>query len=450
MNRTRELPSAELPPIGDTHLWERLPAELAPKFRARAGDVAVDMVREIQHQIAEYSQKLEGMFGQVVVEGVEQAIHQFIDRMVDPTAEREDRAKLFRLLGKLEVSAGRSLDLLQTAYRIGARVAWRRISEFGQTERVPLATMCLIAEAIFAYIDELSLRSMEGYAEAQARHAGALERRRKRLLELILGEPGYHPNAVAELAEAARWPLPDRVLVVALERRTDQHQLPIPALHEDVLMDLEGGEPCLLLTDPERQLVALEHKLGGWRAAVGPLVPLGSARQSLRWARRAITLIQSGVIRDRPIVDTTEHLSTLLLLGDEDLVRELVKRALAPLEGLTPKQQQRMLETMTAWVETRGSAPEVASSLAVHPQTVRYRLRQLEELFGARLHDPDALFDMGIALRALRLLTGPTGSAGPAEPAGPAGPVRSAGPVRPAGGSPGPAGSPGAAGPRSA
>ncbi|WP_063797663.1 helix-turn-helix domain-containing protein [Saccharothrix sp. NRRL B-16348] len=421
MNRTGELRASELPLIGNADLWEQLPADLAPKFRARAGDVAVDMVREIQDQIAEYSQKLEGMFGQVVVEGVEQAIHQFIDRMVDPTAQREDRAKLFRLLGKLEVSAGRSLDLLQTAYRIGARVAWRRISEFGQTERVPLATMCLIAEAIFAYIDELSLRSMEGYAEAQARHAGALQRRRKRLLELLLGEPGYHPNALAELAEAAHWPLPDKVLVVALERRTDQHQLPIPALHEDILMDLEGSEPCLLLTDPERQLVALEQKLGGWRAAVGPVVPLTSARQSLRWARRTITLIQSGVIADRPMVDTTEHLSTLLLLGDEELVRELVKRTLAPLEGLTPKQQQRMRETMTAWVETRGSAPEVASSLAVHPQTVRYRLRQLEELFGAKLHDPDALFDMGIALRALRLLGGAAGQPRRLGPAGPPG-----------------------------
>ena len=422
MNRTGEVRASELPLIGNADLWEQLPADLAPKFRARAGDVAVDMVREIQDQIAEYSQKLEGMFGQVVVEGVEQAIHQFIDRMVDPTAQREDRAKLFRLLGKLEVSAGRSLDLLQTAYRIGARVAWRRISEFGQTERVPLATMCLIAEAIFAYIDELSLRSMEGYAEAQARHAGALQRRRKRLLELLLGEPGYHPNALTELAEAAHWPLPEKVLVVALERRTDQHQLPIPALHEDILMDLEGSEPCLLLTDPERQLVALEQKLGGWRAAVGPIVPLASARQSLRWARRTITLIQSGVIADRPMVDTTEHLSTLLLLGDEELVRELVKRTLAPLEGLTPKQQQRMRETMTAWVETRGSAPEVASSLAVHPQTVRYRLRQLEELFGAKLHDPDALFDMGIALRALRLLGGAAGQPRRLGPAGITGP----------------------------
>jgi DNA-binding PucR family transcriptional regulator len=36
----------------------------------------------------------------------------------------------------------------------------------------------------------------------------------------------------------------------------------------------------------------------------------------------------------------------------------------------------------------------------VHPQTVRYRLKQLRELFGARLEDPEARFELALALRA--------------------------------------------------
>jgi PucR-like helix-turn-helix protein len=394
----RSAPPTTLSPLGSTdQLWAQLPASLAPKFRARAGGVAVDMVREIRHSIDEYSRQLEGLFGRVVIEGVEQAIHQFIDRMADPDSPREDRAELFRMLGKMEVNAGRSLDLLQTAYRIGARVAWRRISEFGQSERIPLATMCLLAETIFAYIDELSLRSMEGYAEAQARVAGALQRRRKRLLELILGDQDPSPAALVELAEAAEWPLPEQVRAVALERRAD---VPIPVLPEDVLVDLEGSDPCLLIGGPDLDPAVLARKLDGRRAAIGPPVPLARARDSLRWARQALPLADD----DRPVVLCADHLSTLLLLGDEPLLRELVTRTLEPLDGLTTKQRRRMLDTLTAWVRTRGSAPEIASSLAVHPQTVRYRLRQLEELFGERLHDPDALFDLGIALRALRLL----------------------------------------------
>jgi DNA-binding PucR family transcriptional regulator len=43
----------------------------------------------------------------------------------------------------------------------------------------------------------------------------------------------------------------------------------------------------------------------------------------------------------------------------------------------------------------------MARELHVHPQTVRYRLAQLRELFGERLDDPDARFELALALRAV-------------------------------------------------
>jgi DNA-binding PucR family transcriptional regulator len=42
----------------------------------------------------------------------------------------------------------------------------------------------------------------------------------------------------------------------------------------------------------------------------------------------------------------------------------------------------------------------VAERLHVHPQTVRYRVAQLRELFGERLDDPDARFELALALRS--------------------------------------------------
>jgi DNA-binding PucR family transcriptional regulator len=92
-----------------------------------------------------------------------------------------------------------------------------------------------------------------------------------------------------------------------------------------------------------------------------------------------------------------------MLLADEALVELFAERRLAPLRQLTAKQQARLSETLLAWLETRGGAPEVASRLQVHPQTVRYRLRQLEALFGEQLHDPDARFELESALRAIRV-----------------------------------------------
>jgi DNA-binding PucR family transcriptional regulator len=40
----------------------------------------------------------------------------------------------------------------------------------------------------------------------------------------------------------------------------------------------------------------------------------------------------------------------------------------------------------------------------VHPQTVRYRLRHLQEMFGEALADPAARFDLEVALHARQLL----------------------------------------------
>ncbi|UXY39455.1 helix-turn-helix domain-containing protein [Streptomyces sp. 1222.5] len=47
---------------------------------------------------------------------------------------------------------------------------------------------------------------------------------------------------------------------------------------------------------------------------------------------------------------------------------------------------------------------DAADALFVHPNTVRYRLRRIEELTGRPLTDPLTVADLGAALYALRLL----------------------------------------------
>jgi DNA-binding PucR family transcriptional regulator len=153
-----------------------------------------------------------------------------------------------------------------------------------------------------------------------------------------------------------------------------------------------------------QHLRGLHEQLPGWRVVVGPEVRLSEARTSLRLARHALTLAQRGLIEDAPVIWSRDHLSTLWLLTDEFLARELAERTLSPLANLTVKQRARLSETLLAWLETSGSAPEIAGRLKIHPQTVRYRLHQLEALFGSRLNDPDDRFQMEISLRATMLL----------------------------------------------
>jgi hypothetical protein len=398
--------------------WAALPRQIAPLMRLELADLSEEITGAIQRNIPEFGRPQDSAYIQNIRLGVERALSEFVDRVADPSAPWQpdaDAAAVYRALGRGEMREGRNLDALQAAYRLGGRLAWRRWVRVGQRAKVPPAQMYRLAEAVFAHVDELAAESIEGFTEAQARVAGEMQRRRKRLLEVLLSGDPVSPQVIADLARAARWPLPDSVAAVALEhppRRGQVAPVVLGGLGEAVLVDLDRPDPYLLVPDPEEpgRLGAVDRALRSWSGAVGPPMGLTEAAMSLYWARRMLELTRRGLgTADRGpagngVVHCTDHLLTLVLLQDEDLVQTLAARRLAPMAHLTPKQQARMAETLLAWLECGGRAPEVARRIHVHPQTVRYRLRQIEDLFGGQLHDPDARFELEIVLRAHRLL----------------------------------------------
>ncbi len=378
-------------------LWALLPRELATVFRPVLADVAGEVVREIQRTIPDYARPLDGAFGKSLKTGVQMAFLQFLDRIGNPEAQSEDRRSVFLSLGVEEFHQGRNVDVLQAAYRVGARVTWRRVADAGRRAGVPSATLCLLAEAIFAYIDELSALSVEGHAEAREKAAGALERRRRRLMELLLAEPPSPSEVVKNAADLARWQLPDLLVAVALDPSSDD----VPPAASAGLADFESTSPCLLLPAPEPdERDQFAESLAGWRAAIGPAVPPVFAARSLQAAREALRLVEAGALTDEPVTWCVDHLSRLWLLKQPFLAAELVRERLGPLAGLTGKQQSRLAGTLLAWLETCGNVREVAERLAVHPQTVRSRAQELEALFADGLRDPERRFEMILALRA--------------------------------------------------
>nr|WP_237694785.1 helix-turn-helix domain-containing protein [Streptomyces sp. SID5468] len=96
----------------------------------------------------------------------------------------------------------------------------------------------------------------------------------------------------------------------------------------------------------------------------------------------------------------------MLLFRDEALTDALAARHLGPLQSVRPPHRDRLAETLLCWLQSGRNANEVAVRLGIHPQTVRYRLRQLDDLFGDLLQDPDARFELELVLRAARLREG--------------------------------------------
>ena len=395
-------------PLADDSPFRELPTELLDQLWPFLDDLTEEVVRAIRTEIAEYARPMDETYMHVVNRGVEQALEGFLARLSGSGADWEDVKATYQRIGRGEADEGRSLDSFQAALRLGARVTWRRVSELVEVHRLPPNVLIAFGETMFLHLDEMAAATTGGYTEARLHAAGELQQRRSRLIDLLTAEPAVSPDAVAELARTARWPLPRDIAVVVTDHAWEG-ETARPIVPPEFLARFDGQPGVIVVPDPEGpgRERAIAGALHGMRAALGPTVALDAGARSLRWAGDALGLARRGVLPGTGLVRCADHLATLLLFRDEDLADALTRQRLGPLDAVRSPQRERLAETLLCWLSCARNASEVAQRLAVHPQTVRYRLRQLEEVFGDQLRDPTAQFELQLALRALDLRGSP-------------------------------------------
>jgi hypothetical protein len=379
--------------------WRELPPSLAALIEAELPATTDEILAAIGREVPEYARPLEGSFGRGIRTGVDEALRQFVELVRDPDRDRGQSREVYRALGRGELRQGRTLDSLQSAYRVGARVAWRRLAQASRTAGIEPDTLSVLAEAIFAYIDRLAADSVEGYAEAMAEREDERGRRRRALVELLLRDPAPERAEVEAAARAANWRLPRSVAALACDDEdltTLLRRLPPDGLVSDV--DATG---CIVLPDPEGpgRREELSRAAKGTSATLGPAVPAEELRHSWQLARAALSAVRSGRIRGEPPIRAAGHLGDLLVFGAGPVLREVERSRLAGLDDLAPGLRRRMEETGLAYLQNGGNAAAVARQLHLHPQSVRHRLRRLRDLLGEQLDDPAARFELEAALR---------------------------------------------------
>jgi hypothetical protein len=374
--------------------WHELPAAIAAVLRPELDSVAGEMMEAVG-TVPAYARPLEGPFGDGIRGGVQGALRHFLDEVeAGGTVERSD---VYRTLGRGEMRAGRSLESLLSAYRIGARVAWRRFAAAGVAAGLEPETLYLLAESLFAYIDVLSAESAEGHALEQSAAASEAQLRRRRLVRMLVREQPADPDAVQAAAADAEWPLPRTIAVVAISgehRDAAASRLPPGTISEAI-----GELTCALVADPDGpgQRAALERAVvgAGARGGLGTTVDWTQARISFARARAALELAGSAPV----LISARDNAGALLLRSDPALAAELSGDRLSPLAELSAGSRIRLTETLTVWLAQQGRLGQVAERMGIHPQTARYRLGRLRELFGDALDDPDARFWLALALR---------------------------------------------------
>jgi hypothetical protein len=380
--------------------WRDLPATVADLIEPELEPMTEEILATIARNVPEYARPLEGRFGRGVRTGVGDALSQFVALIRDPDAGRELSREIYAGLGREELREGRTLDSLQAAYRMGARVAWRRVSRVGREAKLDSAVLSLLAEAVFAYIDELASDSVDGYAEAQAEIEGERRRAQRHLATLLVREPAADPSDLRGAARAAGWTLPGTVAAVACaEPVLAQVARKLPA---DVLATQLEETGCLLVPDPEGpgRAAILRRAAANVPLAIGPTTTPAQLRDSWALAKATLRAMEVGTVQASGPARAEDHLADLLLFEGSALAVRIAARRLAPLASLTERGRERMRATALAYLRHRGNAVAMAAELHVHPQTARYRMARLYELFGDDLDDPDARFELEIALRS--------------------------------------------------
>ncbi|HVV13357.1 helix-turn-helix domain-containing protein [Amycolatopsis sp.] len=313
-------------------------------------------------------------------------------------SEQLGEQSLFEEIGRAQWQQGRELTSLLSAYQIGARVAWHHVAEVALEVGVPSDVFASLAEAVFIFVDQLSSASARGYVLEQSEAAAARERLRDELGNMLLSD---RSDTTAIRAAAARidWPLPREAAVILVEPDNPVGSALLARLDHSCLHVRRQRMVCAIIPDPDgptrRQRLATA--LRGAGAVVGHAVPLENLPASMRVAEVAAQLRRDEVLRDDPVF-VDEHLDSIIVHRDPRLLEAFRQQALAPLDELGPVTRERLCETLASWLRHLGDRRAVAEELHIHPQTVRYRLSQLRELFGESLDNPDNRRRLTLAL----------------------------------------------------
>jgi len=372
---------------------------LAASLRELLPGLADEVVAAVAAGVPAYARPLQGRFGEGVRLGVQEALQHFVlvlEGREPPDAPQGRRTSV--ALGRGELRAGRTLDALLAAYRVGARVSWRRMADAASELDLDGDALVGLGELIYSHIDRLSAASVEGYALERSLIGGERDRLRARLADLLVA--GAEPATLETAATEAGWAPPAEVAVLAVA--TADVGTASARLEDHAVLPPVGDGPSLIvitLADGQSGRSAIEHRLHRLIVTVGHRVGWQDASHSAARARAAFGLVASGVLPGSTVLWTDDHLADLVLHADPASAADLVAHRLAPLEGSPAPVRTRLATTLQTWLLLDGARAAVAERLHVHPQTVRYRLGQLRALFGETLDDPEARFELALALR---------------------------------------------------
>lgn len=313
--------------------------------------------------------------------------------------------------GRSRAAAGVPLPAVMDSYRVCARFLWDELrAEASRSPTVKDALLVRAATAMWLALDEFTTAMVSGYQDEMARQLISHQQERSAIVQALIDGrlpdtldlwntadtlrislQGPYVVVCAELAHVGRSVLPDIENRLIAQKMSSAWRLQ---------PDIEIGIVQLGTSGALDSVVEALRGYPATRIGISPLIgDLAETAGALRYARIAMTASRpdrtSITVFDRDVMSVTA-------VAAPEVMTRIAANVLGPLDVLPDHDREALLDTLEAWFDSGGSAERAAQALYVHPNTVRQRLRKLEQRTGRAVTEPRAAAELCIALETAR------------------------------------------------
>jgi hypothetical protein len=316
-----------------------------------------------------------------------------------------------RTTGRRRAEQGVPLPVVLHAYRVAGKFIWAAVLAEAAGDDVATTSLLHAGSELWLIIDNHSGSVTDAYRDAVAERVHSDSQTRNALLDVLLRGDAGDGSRLWESAELLRLPHQGTFVVVAAAP-------PRPAVEsiphaEDALrtrgvrsawrVEVDAHVGVVVLTprlDADRLSAQLGELSAGPVGISAPYQSLDQTPAALRQARLAYATATPGV----PEVVRFERVPVAVLLASApDAAVAVAQAILGPVLALPAVECDLLLGTLRAWFAADGATATAAETLHVHRNTVRYRLRRIEDLTGRSLVQPTGTAELHLALEAARI-----------------------------------------------
>lgn len=301
---------------------------------------------------------------------------------------------------------GVPLPVLMEDYRIGCRLVWEEIVALA-AERRDISPEALIRATARIWLaqDVLTDATVTAYREETTRQILTQEAERAALVEALIEGRVIEHSTRWEIATVLRIPARGPYVVVAAQcAAIGKSALPgiesklssmdIPSAWR-LLPDLQIG---LVHVDSDRKFEALKTTLA--RVSHAP-IGVSSHFDDLTEVPDAVTYARIALSAERPdgamlCVFEADPLAVAAVSAPR-VMKRISSAVFAGFADLDSHEKDTLVSTFRAWMACGGSVNATAEKLFCHPNTVRHRLKRIEERTGLSLNRPRELAELCLA-----------------------------------------------------